>query len=208
MSRNTVPATPKGEATRARILEVAAARFAARGYAGTTFTELIAASGLTKGAFYFWFPSKEQLAAAVLEFKQRQIRERLEARGAALGSAADQLLALPDTMRRIQHDDPSTWAIARLARDVAQVPGLAGPVRAVLDRWIETGAELIRRAQAEGGVRTDIDPETTAAVLVAAYDGIKGFTQAMGGHEALDGPEFTERIALFTRLLDTSLRVP
>src|SRR5499427_9607632 len=69
------PVTPKGHATRASILQTAAEVFAERGYGDTTLSELIARSGLTKGAFYFHFASKEQLALAVLEEKQRQWRE-------------------------------------------------------------------------------------------------------------------------------------
>ncbi|MBV8930657.1 MAG: helix-turn-helix transcriptional regulator, partial [Mycobacteriaceae bacterium] len=64
--------TPKGAATRAALLQVAAEVFAERGYAETTMAELITRSGLTKGAFYFHFASKEQLALAVIDEKQSQ----------------------------------------------------------------------------------------------------------------------------------------
>lgn len=46
-----VPATPKGAATRAFLLLTAARVFGERGYSATTLNKLIAASGLTKGAF-------------------------------------------------------------------------------------------------------------------------------------------------------------
>jgi AcrR family transcriptional regulator len=73
----TVPSTPKGEASRARILQTAAEVFAAKGYTGATFQDLIAASGMTKGAFYFYFQSKETLAWAVLERKQHEWLQRV-----------------------------------------------------------------------------------------------------------------------------------
>ena len=56
------PATAKGAATRAFLLHTSAGVFAERGYAATTMGELIAASRLTKGAFYFHFRSKAELA--------------------------------------------------------------------------------------------------------------------------------------------------
>ncbi|MCU1529346.1 MAG: transcriptional regulator, partial [Frondihabitans sp.] len=64
--------TSKGEATRQEILRVAASAFARRGYAGTRMDDVIRESGLTKGAIYFHFPSKEELAGAVVDdHKQR-----------------------------------------------------------------------------------------------------------------------------------------
>src|SRR5262249_6164522 len=89
-----LPVTPKGPATRASIRQTAAEVFAERGYADTTFSELIARSGLTKGAFYFHFSSKEQLAFAVLEEKQRQWLELVSQRVLDKPRAIDQLRAL------------------------------------------------------------------------------------------------------------------
>jgi AcrR family transcriptional regulator len=46
-------ATDRGGETRRRILEVAAVAFADRGYAGTSLSDVLKASGVTKGGFYF-----------------------------------------------------------------------------------------------------------------------------------------------------------
>src|SRR4029453_17016732 len=64
--------TDRGSETRRRILEVAAESFADRGYAGTSVNDVLKASGVTKGGFYFHFPSKEALALATLRHKQEQ----------------------------------------------------------------------------------------------------------------------------------------
>src|SRR6476469_6412324 len=87
------PVTPKGHATRAFILQTAAEAFAERGYADTTLAELIGRSGLTKGAFYFHFASKEQLALAVLEEKQSRWLELVSEQVLAKDTAIEQLRA-------------------------------------------------------------------------------------------------------------------
>ena len=66
------PATDRGGETRRRILDVAAEAFADRGYAGTSLSDVLKSSGVTKGGFYFHFPSKEALGLATLRHKQEQ----------------------------------------------------------------------------------------------------------------------------------------
>ena len=53
--------------TRAAIVESAAAEFAKRGFAAASINLILEHSGATKGAMYFHFKSKEDLARAVLE---------------------------------------------------------------------------------------------------------------------------------------------
>jgi hypothetical protein len=66
-----VPSTPKGEASRARILQTAATVFAAKGYPAATFQDLIAASGMTKGAFYF--PAIDKGRPSVISGRQNAL---------------------------------------------------------------------------------------------------------------------------------------
>src|SRR5262249_27444487 len=53
--------------TRDRILLGAAQVFDRYGYSTTTLNDVIAQAGVTKGALYFHFSSKEDLASAVIE---------------------------------------------------------------------------------------------------------------------------------------------
>src|SRR5215208_8490685 len=56
--------TAKGEATRARILETALALFRAGGFDATTMRDVAAAAGMSLGAAYHYFPSKEAIVMA------------------------------------------------------------------------------------------------------------------------------------------------
>jgi AcrR family transcriptional regulator len=105
-----LPATAKGEATRAFLLRTAALVFAEHGYAGTSLNDLIAASGMTKGAFYFYFKSKAALALAVLRDQQDRFLNKVIERVLAAGTAAEQLKALPPTMLDLLTGDPGAWS--------------------------------------------------------------------------------------------------
>jgi len=56
----------RGNDTRDRILEIAEAAVLAKGFAGTSIEELIAAVGITKSGFFYHFRDKGQLAKAML----------------------------------------------------------------------------------------------------------------------------------------------
>jgi len=57
----------RGEETRIRILDTALGIFRQQGYAATSVDDLCRASGVTKGAFFHHFESKEAVAAAAIE---------------------------------------------------------------------------------------------------------------------------------------------
>jgi AcrR family transcriptional regulator len=80
---------------RAEMLDRASALFVLRGYDNVSLNELIADVGVSKGAFYHWFPSKDALIAALAE---RSANEQLAAIENSLaecrGNALDRLNAV------------------------------------------------------------------------------------------------------------------
>ena len=54
-------------ANRQEIISVATALFRKKGYSATSIGEIVSASGLTKGALYHYFSSKEELAFEVIK---------------------------------------------------------------------------------------------------------------------------------------------
>jgi TetR/AcrR family transcriptional repressor of nem operon len=192
---SATPVTPKGAATRAFLLQVAAEMFAERGYVETTMAELIARSGLTKGAFYFHFSSKDQLALAVIEEKQRQWVDSVQTAISAESRAVDQFRAIPSALVRLHRDDPSAFSVSRLTRDLAHIPNVTDTVRSHMRAWLGLLTGLIGQAQADGDLPGTIDAGDLAAVLVAATDGLKD----LGG--LIDAPSRARRS--FERRMDT-----
>ena len=68
----------KGEASKEHLIVCAGYLFWRNGYEATGLSDILKASGLTKGSFYFYFKSKEELAAAVVGYYHRVVFEWLQ----------------------------------------------------------------------------------------------------------------------------------
>jgi AcrR family transcriptional regulator len=72
-SQSTRPRRRDREATRAALLEAAAAVFARKGFAAATLDEISEAAGFTRGAFHHHFASKEELFLEVIARHDREL---------------------------------------------------------------------------------------------------------------------------------------
>ena len=70
---------PESVRIRARLAEAARVTFAQRGLRGTTVDELARAAGISKGAFYRFFDSKEALLLALLDEDEIAMHAEIEA---------------------------------------------------------------------------------------------------------------------------------
>lgn len=204
------PATAKGEATRAFLLHTAAQVFAERGYTATTMAELITASGLTKGAFYFYFRSKSELALAVLSDQRARWLDRARQQLLAEPSAGAQLRALIPIMLRLIDEDPGAWSITRLTKELAADTDGAAKVGDPMADWVALVADIVRRGQADGELRTGLDAHALAIVLIGAFDGLKSITDALltGSDPAQRARVFHERAHTLLTLIELALFVP
>jgi len=66
------------EATTARLIEIACEVFTQNGYASASTEEIVQLAGVTRGALYHHFGSKEGLFQAVLGHLQRQVAQRID----------------------------------------------------------------------------------------------------------------------------------
>jgi AcrR family transcriptional regulator len=182
--QNPPAATERGETTRRHILEVAAAAFADNGYAGTSLNDVIKDAGVTKGGFYFHFPSKEALALAVLRHKQEQWAGRVVSATMQQPRAIDQLRGMVEAVTALHEEDPSARAIDRLCLELSDDPALAPQMAPQFTTWIELASSLINKAQQEGDFRADVDPDVAAEIAVANFVGQASISKiASGGRD-------------------------
>lgn len=164
--------------TRRQILDCAAGAFATDGFAGTSLNDVIARSGLTKGAFYFHFPSKEELAVAVVDDLRAQWTAAVsddDDDGAPAPVQAQRLAArVVDSYSR----NRSLRAIGRLVPDLVTArPDLAPQLQASLFLWIDPIETVIRRGQLEGTIRDDLGAREIAETIFAAFSGVEEYSE-------------------------------
>jgi AcrR family transcriptional regulator len=179
-------ATDRGSETRRRILAVAAQAFADRGYAGTSLSDVLKASGVTKGGFYFHFPSKEALALATLRYKQEQWTGAVMAAVLRRPRAVDQLEAMVEALCDLHEQDRACRAINRLCTELGEEhPELRPQLTTQLTTWMDMVAAVVRRGQDEGDIRPDVEPEVAAEVAVESFIGLETVSEALTGRADL-----------------------
>lgn len=178
-ARSSAAATDRGEVTRRHILSTAALAFAENGYNGVSLNDIVRDTGLTKGAFYFHFPSKEALAMEVFATKQVDWQAIIGERMAEHTRAIDRLNAMLDCGCEMYETDASARVVGRLCVELSRERKLAPRLTMYLQVWFEMVSELIRAAQNEGDARTDLDPKTTAETIVSAFIGVEQVSDAL-----------------------------
>ena len=181
--------------TRRTILEAAAAVFDEMGYEGASTTEILARSGLTRGALYFHFPSKEAIADAVVDAQFEALvppphKVRLQ-------STIDMTMAFAERLRT----DVVLRAAMRLSVEQAsyKTPTAAaylGPADVIL--------RLLTDAQREGELLPTVDPVEVTQLVVGAFTGIQILSQV---HDA-GRRDLPRRIATLWKYLLPSLAIP
>jgi AcrR family transcriptional regulator len=145
------------DATRQRILDVASRRFREDGVAAAGVAGLMADAGLTNGAFYTHFESKEHLVREVLLDVLEQRREAMQN---ALESGAGLEEGLRQYLSASHRDAPGRGCpVAALAAEVARHPA---KTRAAFTKKIEEIIDLIARLLPTG--RADVRRRTAIAI--------------------------------------------
>src|SRR6478752_2217349 len=137
----------RAQVTRESIVAGAAAVFGRRGYGLASIADIATESGMTKGALYFHFPSKDELARAVIA---EQHRRTMAAAAEAIEEGRpglETMVLLSAVLARQLLTDPVVQAGIRLTTDVSLFDP---PVTEPYQDWLSTSEALFRQAVVEG----------------------------------------------------------
>ena len=157
----------RAEARPDEVLDAALELFMEKGFAATRVDDIARRAGLSKGAVYLYFPSKE----AVLEGLVR--RAIIPIADSALEALAhyegDPRIIISMVIKMVGHrfSDPRIVAIPKVVfREVLGFPHLAEMYRTeVLDKVLPVVSGLIRRGVEQGYLR-QVDPDLTLRSII------------------------------------------
>ncbi|MDO4918920.1 TetR/AcrR family transcriptional regulator [Kocuria sp.] len=171
-------------ATRLRLIRSAPAVFARQGIDGASVSELCAAAGFTRGAFYSNFESKQELAILAFEDLATQLAETIDSELEHwLGSG----LPVQEVVTRIiegvtdqvsnMNQQALRVELSLVAYRSPEVREQLAPIRARMYRAVEQA--LVRVADAQH-LEFTVPPDEVARVLLTSYSGQLTDHMAMG----------------------------
>lgn len=175
--------------TRARILQAAFTEIHRNGFRAASVDQILAETGLTKGALYHHFPNKAALGYAVVdELIGGEIRETWIAPLASFEDPIDGLLHLIDSV--VPQDFPSVCdkgcPLNNLAQEMSPVDDeFRLRIDAVFRIWREGVAERLRMGLESGHVSPSVDCRQAATFFVASVEGAIGLAKNSRDPEVL-----------------------
>ena len=163
--------TPKGERTRARIVEAAARLIYERGVAGTTLDDVKTAAEVSGSQMYHYFPDKDELVQAVITHQAGVIagNHRQADLGSAEGLKAwrDMVIAQARTA-----EGKGGCPLGSLTGQLAETdPRARALLAGGFGQWQATIADGLRRLRDAGHLPDGTDPDALAVTLLATLQG-------------------------------------
>jgi len=159
--------------TKLRILKSAGSLFSSHGYSGTTLDDIINASGITKGAFYHYFKSKDSLCLEVLDEAINDYH--------GLTQSIDTDIEPVEQLRTIIHkivelNASGHWIncklLLRFSTDSHESnPVLQRKVRGFWQWYTSFYENLITRCRDAGQLETQVEAKVLARLLVSTMAG-------------------------------------
>jgi len=190
------------DARRRQIVDAAIVCFARDGFHRATMQDICGEAGLSPGAIYSYFSSKDELVEAIAD--ERHAREAEFAAGARdIGEGAQALRALGRVFlssladpyeRRRRRLGVQVWAEALLN------PALHKLVMRGINLPLTVIPQLVREAQENGELDKSLDPDAVARVMLAIF---QGFILQQAWDERVDVATYLETAEAFVDALLT-----
>jgi AcrR family transcriptional regulator len=179
----------KAERTRRYIAEKTAPLFNTKGYEGTSLADLVAVTGLTKGALYGNFSDKQEIAEAAFRYSIGKVKAMVGDAVAQEVSYRKRLEALLDFYAKYVNTPPIAGGCPLLNTAIEADDHLLS-MRAVVAKELMSTitfiASLLEKGVAAGEFKTGIEPQALAYIFFCSVEGALMFSRVERSAEPMD----------------------
>ena len=160
----------KGEKTRQLIIDKATVLFTRNGFNHTSLSQILAATDLAKGGFYFHFKSKEDLALAVIkslkECWTNEILPKLK-EGKDARENLKSMFSAPGGCCNSSDGIRPTILLLNLATEMLEFNDkFSTMLSQIIKNWWTILEAIIEQGKSEHLFRNDIDNQSVAAIIL------------------------------------------
>lgn len=190
----------KSDRTRQFIIEQAAPLFNKKGFAGTSMSDILEATGLAKGGLYGNFDSKEEIAREAFKFSFEKAYGGVVAAVTAKHSPFEKLMAVCDYYKDYTKHCPIDGGcpILNYGTEVDDtMPRLKKDVKAAVERMLQDLYRVIEKGKRLGEIKPNINSEKYATLIYAQIEGGIFLAKALDDHRKLNQSlEFLKHIII------------
>ena len=175
------PRSRKGEQTRARLLDAAKEIFEESGFLDARISDIAERAGLSHGAFYHYFDSKEQIFREIAELLDDELAEPMDSVIFSQSSSADPHERLQTALRQHLEHYRDEAKIMGVIEQVARYDDHVAAVRSARNKLHREQMERsIRGMQRRGIADPTLDPKIAAAALGSMVERFAEMALAQG----------------------------
>lgn len=177
MVRRT-PQQERSHETQRSVVEGSAVVFDRVGYGSASLSMIAEQSGISQGAMYFHFKSKEQIALAVVKEQHARSIPLMESIAKESASVFEQLVRVSRGMA----DQLLSDAVVRAGIRLALEEGAIGePAGGFYDAWVQSTASLLQQPLESGDLVSRLDAAGLSRALIGNFTGVQLMSQATSG---------------------------
>ncbi|MCM3145956.1 TetR/AcrR family transcriptional regulator [Brevibacillus sp. MER 51] len=164
----------KGEKTKLHIIQKSAELFNQNGYTGTSMQDIMDATGLTKGALYRGFASKDEIAIEAFKYAGEVLQEHFAAALEKQDTATAKIVAMATVYSDAVNNPPLQGGCPLLNTAVESdhsFPVLRDYAVTAYQEVVSFMQGLLEEGIAQGEFRSDMDAEAIASFIFSSIEG-------------------------------------
>lgn len=170
----------KAEKTRETIIEKVSVVFNKQGYYGTSLSDLIKVTGLSKGSIYGNFKDKEEVAIEAFKYNINKLKDSFRSQISMYTNSVDKLLAYTEVYHR-DIDEHIERGGCPLLNTMVEADDTGGELKVMAVRiikdWKKRIVSLVEEGLENDEIKPGTDPDVIADLMISIFEGASILTK-------------------------------